>query len=279
MRSFVRHTDDARTIARLSAMVTIESLPDEPGAAEPTKDNENESSEAEDYKKLGNEAFQAKDYALAIYNYTHAIQAVEHPSAQELLRQKEDHELQMRESLREQLNQPKKKNEEDKEPPKPMELFCAPPHPQATQIAVYYANRAAATMQLNDSDGASYEEDPSERPPPLQDCNVALLWNPHYAKAYLRRAKLYEGQNKTDLALVDAKKALELQPTPATRALVQRLQKIEDARLEQLKHETMGQLKDLGNSILGNFGLSLDNFEAVQDPQTGSYSISFNQNK
>jgi len=41
----------------------------------------------------------------------------------------------------------------------------------------------------------------------------------------------------------------------------------------------MAKLKDLGNSLLGNFGLSLDNFSTVQDPKTGSYSISFNQNK
>ena len=37
------------------------------------------------------------------------------------------------------------------------------------------------------------------------------------------------------------------------------------------------KLKDLGNSILGNFGLSLDNFKTVQDPKTGSYNIQFEQ--
>jgi hypothetical protein len=45
------------------------------------------------------------------------------------------------------------------------------------------------------------------------------------------------------------------------------------------QEETLSKLKELGNSLLGNFGLSLDNFNAVQDPNTGSYSISFNQNK
>ena len=35
------------------------------------------------------------------------------------------------------------------------------------------------------------------------------------------------------------------------------------------------KLKDLGNSILGNFGMSVDNFKAVKDPATGSYSISY----
>jgi hypothetical protein len=38
-----------------------------------------------------------------------------------------------------------------------------------------------------------------------------------------------------------------------------------------------GKLKDLGNSLLGKFGMSLDNFKAEQDPATGGYSIKFVQ--
>ena len=38
-----------------------------------------------------------------------------------------------------------------------------------------------------------------------------------------------------------------------------------------------GKLKDLGNSVLGKFGMSLDNFKMDKDPNTGSYSINFKQ--
>lgn len=49
------------------------------------------------------------------------------------------------------------------------------------------------------------------------------------------------------------------------------------ARDEALKDEMLGKLKEMGNSVLGFFGLSLDAFKAVKDPATGSYSISFDQ--
>ncbi|KAL3768617.1 hypothetical protein ACHAWO_009636, partial [Cyclotella atomus] len=113
----------------------------------------------------------------------------------------------------------------------------------------------------------------------IDDCTISLLYNPTYTKAYLRRSTAHERNSDTESALLDMTAAYRLQPCPSTKKQMDRLQKIEAERMEKLKEETMGKLKELGNSILGNFGLSLDNFQAVQDPKTGGYSISFNQNK
>jgi tetratricopeptide (TPR) repeat protein len=184
-----------------------------------------------------------------------------------------------------------------------------PPHAHATNLAIYYSNRSAVQLRRaaaaassstganvsrdrpgNDDDGddwyTSKKKKNHQLPPEaeklynsvVEDATIAVLFNPTYAKAYHRRCTAQEALGCTDKALDDAKMASQLAPQDASlRTLVARLQRVEDERLEHLKTETMGKLKELGNSILSNFGLSLDNFQAKQDPNTGSYSISFNQ--
>lgn len=264
--------------------------------------------DAEAAKQRGNTAFLAGQLEQAVELYTEAIEATPGMTAEELLKLQDDFQDEQERSWRRKLaeedeerrkeaarrragrqssNEAESQVEEpEKETSKPeKKVFEAPPHRHAKELAVYHCNRAAALLRLEQYDAA------------IRDCSVAILWNPSYAKAYVRRAAAYEKSSpatsggsafdedsgpppKTDLALADAKKALELEPSNKTiQQTVRRLQKIEDERIEKLKTETMSKLKDLGNSILGNFGLSLDNFHAQQDPNTGSYSISFNQNK
>ncbi|OJJ88267.1 uncharacterized protein ASPGLDRAFT_116451 [Aspergillus glaucus CBS 516.65] len=66
---------------------------------------------------------------------------------------------------------------------------------------------------------------------------------------------------------------------PDDRRVVQKALRELPARINQAREketsEMMGKLKDLGNGILKPFGLSTDNFNFVQDPKTGGYSMNF----
>lgn len=94
-----------------------------------------------------------------------------------------------------------------------------------------------------------------------------------------RRAALYEETDKLDECIADYHKIIELDATNVeARTHITRLKPIIDERNERLKTEMMGKLKDLGNMILKPFGLSTNNFQMQQDPNTGSYSVNFNQN-
>lgn len=146
------------------------------------------------------------------------------------------------------------------------EAVDAAPEGAARQRAVYYANMAAACLKLKQPSLAA------------EHCSCALRADPSYVKALMRRSAAREELDDLDGALADARATLELAPDSAwAAAAARRLEPLVRERQEKLKEEMMGKLKDLGNAVLGKFGLSLDNFKAEQDPATGGYSIKFSQ--
>ncbi len=268
-------------------------------------------SQAEEYKGKGNECFQNGCYLDAIDYYTQAIDACPGTmTGQDLLDLKAKHEEAEREkanqryqrdtarrmvresdnktgggnprgssgrsdesgegrSGEEEVAPPQAQNKEDIDDDLSPKEFIPPPHEYGKQLSIYYSNKAACLIQLENYQDA------------IQDCDLAIMVNHSYVKAYIRRMTCYEKLDQTDEALRDAKKALEIANSSGSnaktkkevRSHVSRLEAMEAERMEKLKEETMGKLKDLGNSILGNFGMSLDNFKAEKDPNTGSYSI------
>ncbi|KAK9148147.1 hypothetical protein Scep_006904 [Stephania cephalantha] len=74
----------------------------------------------------------------------------------------------------------------------------------------------------------------------------------------------------------DMKKVLELDPShDQARKSIRRFEPLAAEKREKMKEEMIGKLKEMGNSILGRFGMSVDNFKADKDPNIGLYSISF----
>jgi len=74
--------------------------------------------------------------------------------------------------------------------------------------------------------------------------------------------KLLKEEEEYDQALEDAKKIEELDPMyPGIHKTVLELDKLHKEKFEKMKTEVLGNLKSLGNSLLGKFGMSLDNFK------------------
>ncbi|CAO3655367.1 unnamed protein product [Mucor hiemalis] len=115
-------------------------------------------------------------------------------------------------------------------------------------------------------------------------CSKALELDPKYTKALLRRAQVNEKMGTSTSmteSLEDYKSLKQLNTVDAyTLRECQRAErelptKIKD-KMEKEKEEMIGKLKDLGNSLLGKFGLSTDNFQMQPDPSgSGGYSMNF----
>ena len=107
------------------------------------------------------------------------------------------------------------------------------------------------------------------------------------SKALMRRAKAKSEQGGWGnlQGAEDDYKALAQLPTlpPQDNKIVQTALRSLPPRINAAKEkemgDMMGKLKELGNGILKPFGLSTDNFKMEKDPNTGSYSMNFNQGK
>ncbi|CAO3698487.1 unnamed protein product [Rhizopus stolonifer] len=141
-----------------------------------------------------------------------------------------------------------------------------------TERAIYFSNMAACHMKLDE-----YKE-------AKEKCTQALTSDPTYSKALLRRAQANE-KLATYSALSDALEDYKQLKTMALnnrytlnecdRAQRELPEKIK-RQMNQEKEEMMGKLKEVGNTLLGKFGLSTDNFQFSQDPSgTGGYSVNF----
>ncbi|MCQ2819509.1 MAG: hypothetical protein MJ252_19780, partial [archaeon] len=114
----------------------------------------------------------------------------------------------------------------------------------------------------------------------LDSFTNALSINHKYSKALANRMLLYNSKQKYMEALEDFNllKEVDINLWNNYSHMEYALQANAEVQKKQMTEEMLGKLKDLGNSILGNFGMSLDNFHMTPNGQ-GGYSIQYDNNK
>ncbi|SJX65016.1 uncharacterized protein SRS1_15843 [Sporisorium reilianum f. sp. reilianum] len=233
------------------------------------------SEEIHELKAQANRKFAAKDYDNALSHYLDILAKLpaREPAPTTLAETSDESDRDPDDSVQDDVHDAA--SETDAESP-------AAPSPQTTvaeteeqeQIrlfrSVIYANIAATHLRLEQYRDA------------VKASNQSLLDHPNYVKALYRRAQANEhigGWSGLSSALKDNKLLLTLPDLPpSTRAEVaasiKRLEPQAQQAAEKEKDEMIQKLKGLGDSILGNFGLSTNNFKFTQQPG-GGYSMNF----
>eukprot|EP00760_Papus_ankaliazontas_P023241 PhM_4_TR19/c0_g1_i1/m.38610 len=102
----------------------------------------------------------------------------------------------------------------------------------------------------------------------------AIAHDEKYAKAYYRRAESYYAEENYSAAHADYTKCYEELGMKGDADVYRKMQDSK-AKMDEQTQKALGELKQLGNTLLGKFGLSLDNFKMEKDPKSGGYSVNF----
>ncbi|KAG1826160.1 uncharacterized protein BJ212DRAFT_1318380 [Suillus subaureus] len=223
--------------------------------------------EADELKLEGNESFRASRWSEALVSYRTALSRLPRRKLQPPLPESSQNDTSDHGGAQSASSSNVPTREEGPEPtniPSELEAKCAKAR------AVLNANIGACLVKLSDYSGA------------VESCTQSLLDDPHYIKALQRRAASNEHLDtwsSLTQAQEDYKSLLELLPPTSplvaqTKRSLQLLEPRQQAAQKKEMAEMTGKLKNLGNSILGNFGLSTDNFKFEPNGQ-GGYSMNF----
>ena len=136
------------------------------------------------------------------------------------------------------------------------------------QCCILNCNKGICFNKLNEYDKA------------LESFKEALKYNKDYSKALCNKMLLLNKKEEYLEAYEDFKrlKTLDYNLWENYRNLEGELNYKAEIQKKKMTDEMLGKLKDMGNTILGKFGLSLNNFQMTPNGQ-GGYSIQYNNNK
>mmetsp|Transcript_3318 Transcript_3318/g.2770 ORF Transcript_3318/g.2770 Transcript_3318/m.2770 type:complete len:161 (-) Transcript_3318:21-503(-) len=145
------------------------------------------------------------------------------------------------------------------------QAICYCPEEEFEQLSIFYNNKGMALLQLVKEEEA------------LKAFENAIKHNENYLKPRFQRMKLLKKKEDYTGAKEEAEAISKKDPNFAgIQYELKHLEKLEKEKMEKMKDEVMGNLKNLGNTILGKFGMSLDNFKLNQNPD-GTYNVNMGQ--